>query len=59
MAWIIGVEVKVRETKKKKQSKAIHDLLADLIYDWLGALNGRRGHVKGRWVKCRLCAAGL
>lgn len=27
---------------------AIHGLLVNLIYDWLGALDDRRGHVNGR-----------
>lgn len=38
----------VEETTK--QCKAIHGLLVNLIYDWLGVLDGRRGHVSGRFV---------
>ena len=38
-AWRRGTE----EEGTTKRCKAIHGLLVELIYDWLGALEGRRG----------------
>lgn len=41
----------MEEEGTTKQCKAIQRLLVKLIYGWLGALDGRRGHVNGRCIQ--------
>lgn len=47
-----GMKERKEEEGTTEQCKAILGLLDDLIYDWLGALDGRRGHVNGRQCVC-------